>query len=113
MRIIDVIKIYRNVLLHIGYTLNVQNVKNNKFLEGRYRGEIIRNVHSIEKGLCIENPRKFFGMEKIEKMLQQADRYMSIQSSGPTYMMTLLPRTSSNAITEVLNELQVGFARGK
>lgn len=42
---------------------------------------------------------------------EEADRYMSIQSSGPSYMMTLLPRTSSNAITEVLNELQVGFAR--
>lgn len=42
---------------------------------------------------------------------EEADRYMSIQSNGPTYMMTLLPRTSSNAITEVLNELQVGFAR--
>lgn len=42
---------------------------------------------------------------------EEADRYMSIQSSGPTYMMTLLPRTSSNAITEVLNELATGFAR--
>lgn len=42
---------------------------------------------------------------------EEADRYMSIQSSGPTYMMTLLPRTSSNAITEVLNELSTGFAR--
>lgn len=42
---------------------------------------------------------------------EEADRYMSIQSNGPTYMMTLLPRTSSNAITEVLNELATGFAR--
>lgn len=42
---------------------------------------------------------------------EEADRYMSIQSNGPSYMMTLLPRTSSNAITEVLNELQTGFAR--
>ncbi len=42
---------------------------------------------------------------------EEADRYMSIQANGPTYMMTLLPRTSSNAITEVLNELQTGFAR--
>ena len=42
---------------------------------------------------------------------EEADRYMSIQANGPTYMMTLLPRTSSNAITEVLNELQIGFAR--
>jgi hypothetical protein len=44
---------------------------------------------------------------------EEADRYMSIQSNGPSYMMTLLPRTSSNAITEVLNELATGFARGQ
>lgn len=43
---------------------------------------------------------------------EEADRYMSIQANSPTYMMTLLPRTESNAITEVLNELAVGFARG-
>ena len=42
---------------------------------------------------------------------EEADRYMSIQSYSPRYMMTLLPRTSSNAITEVLNELATGFAR--
>lgn len=42
---------------------------------------------------------------------EEADRYMSIQANGPTYMMTLLPRTSSNAITEMLNELAVGYAR--
>ena len=44
---------------------------------------------------------------------EEADRYMNIQANGPTYMMTLLPRTSSNAITEVLNELAIGFARTK
>lgn len=44
---------------------------------------------------------------------EEADRYMSLQSMSPQYMMTLLPRTSSNAITEVLNELQVGFTREK
>lgn len=42
---------------------------------------------------------------------EEADRYMSLQAQSPRYMMTLLPRTSSNAITEVLNELQVGFTR--
>lgn len=42
---------------------------------------------------------------------EEADMYMNIQSYGPTYMMTLLPRTSSNAITELLNELSTGFAR--
>lgn len=42
---------------------------------------------------------------------EEADRYMSIQSNGPQYMLTLLPRTSSNAITELLNELSTGFSR--
>lgn len=42
---------------------------------------------------------------------EEADRYMEIQSKGPTYLMTLLPRTSSNAITEMLNELSVGLTR--
>lgn len=42
---------------------------------------------------------------------EEADMYMAIQNKGPNYMMTLLPRTSSNLITEALNELQTGFAR--
>lgn len=44
---------------------------------------------------------------------EEADMYMYIQSKGPTYMMTLLPRTSSNLISEMLNDLQIGFARSK
>ena len=42
---------------------------------------------------------------------EEADRYMSIQSKSPQYLMTLLPRTSGNLITEALNELQIGLAR--
>ncbi|MNL91414.1 hypothetical protein D3C81_11490 [compost metagenome] len=42
---------------------------------------------------------------------EEADDYMRIQSKGPSYMMTLLPRTSGNLITEALNELQTGLAR--
>lgn len=42
---------------------------------------------------------------------EEADRYMSVTNKGPKYMMTLLPRTSGNLITEALNELQIGFAR--
>lgn len=44
---------------------------------------------------------------------EEADRYMEIQAKGPMYMMTLLPRNSSNAITEMLNEIQIGLARGQ
>lgn len=42
---------------------------------------------------------------------EEADNYMNVTGKGPTYLMTLLPRTGSNLITEALNELQVGFAR--
>lgn len=42
---------------------------------------------------------------------EEADRYMYIQGKGPTFMMTLLPRTGGNMITEALNELQTGFQR--
>jgi hypothetical protein len=42
---------------------------------------------------------------------EEADRYMDIKNKGAQYMMTLLPRTSGNLITEALNELQIGFAR--
>lgn len=44
---------------------------------------------------------------------EEADHYMKIKGKSPTYLMTLLPRTSSNAITEVLNELSVGLTRTK
>jgi hypothetical protein len=42
---------------------------------------------------------------------EEADHYMSMKNKGPQYLMTLLPRTSGNLITEALNELQIGFTR--
>lgn len=42
---------------------------------------------------------------------EEADRYMSITNKGPKYMMTLLPRTSGNLITEALSDLNIGFTR--
>lgn len=42
---------------------------------------------------------------------EEADRYQEIQSQSPSMMMTLLPRSSGNLITEALNELQIGLSR--
>lgn len=42
---------------------------------------------------------------------EEADHYMDLQSKNPQFLMTLLPRTSGNLITEALNELQIGFQR--
>ncbi len=44
---------------------------------------------------------------------EEAEAYQKIQSKGANYLMTLLPRTGGNAITDALNELQTGFARSK
>lgn len=42
---------------------------------------------------------------------EEADNYMSILDKGPQMLITLLPRTSSNLISEALNGLETGFAR--
>lgn len=42
---------------------------------------------------------------------EEADYYMSVINKNPDFLMTLLPRSSGNLITEALNELQIGFAR--
>ncbi|HBG2133301.1 TPA: hypothetical protein KPJ62_003663 [Clostridioides difficile] len=42
---------------------------------------------------------------------EEADNYMDIEAKGANYMMTLLPRTNGNIITDALNNLQTGFTR--
>lgn len=42
---------------------------------------------------------------------EEADQYMQINNKSPKFMMTLLPRTSGNLITEALSELELGFQR--
>lgn len=42
----------------------------------------------------------------LEATREEADRYMDISSKSPTYLMTLLPRTSSSAILDSLNDIQ-------
>lgn len=92
MKIIDVAKVYRSIILHVSNTFRLQ--KSGQFLEGQYRGEIIRNVHSIEKGLSIDSPRKMFGIPKIEEMLELSEKYM------------LLPGYSKEVILMVEDSVQ-------
>jgi len=46
----------------------------------RLEGEIIRNTHSIEKGLSLESVRIGFGYKKIQEAFQQIDCY--VQNGG-------------------------------
>lgn len=50
-----------------------------EFAKSRLEADIIRNVHSIEKGLCLENPRKGFGIAKISKLFELSEAYLSLK----------------------------------
>ncbi len=50
--------------------------KNIKYQKNRLEAEIIRNVHSIEKGLSIQNPRPGFGLKKIREMFTLVEKYL-------------------------------------
>ena len=63
MDIFTKLNIYRNAIRHINFYFSEEKKEN--ALPGKMMGEIIRNVHSIEKGLSLEKPRKFFGYKKI------------------------------------------------
>lgn len=87
-------------------------------------GESIFDIYYDLMALSTHEQRELVATEEFLERVQpkeillnvtpeEADMYMSIQSKGPEYMMTLLPRTSSNLISEMLNDLQVGFARSK
>lgn len=52
--------------------------KNPKYSKNRLEAEIVRNVHSIEKGLSIENPRLGFGIAKINEMFGLIEKYIEI-----------------------------------
>ena len=43
--------------------------------------ELIRNTHSIEKGLCISEPRLGFGHEKQNEMIKQIEQLSNTKSS--------------------------------
>lgn len=70
MSIVDKMKqayIVMNKYMHI---YNIQT--NSEFLDERYASELVRNVHSIEKGLSLREVRPFFGVPKILEAYEYA-----------------------------------------
>lgn len=53
-------------------------LRGKEFEKNRIEAEIVRNVHSIEKGLSIQAPRLGFGMAKIREMYSLTQRYREI-----------------------------------
>ncbi len=50
-----------------------------EFLKSRMEADIIRMVHSIEKGLSIENPRKGFGVAKMKELFSLGEQYLNLE----------------------------------
>ena len=58
------------VMNKYNHIYNIQT--NSEFLNERYSSELIRNVHSIEKGLSLREVRPFFGVPKIKEAYRYA-----------------------------------------
>lgn len=86
MSIKRLINMYGNVIRHVLVVDKIQK-KDERFEQGRLEGEIIRNIHSIEKGLSLEKPRLFFGIAKINELFGYLERYNKISSHSVTIIM--------------------------
>lgn len=65
----------------IGFrSLHRYTVMQNGMELNRIAGELLRNTHSIEKGLSINNPRLGFGHEKQRKMMVEIEQLQNSQS---------------------------------
>lgn len=61
-----------------------QVVESGKNLHERLKARIVRYVHSIEKGLSIQNPRLGFGYDKIKTLYDWIKSYIAIEEIDKT-----------------------------
>lgn len=73
MSIKSVLKNYYQLLCHAKYVNDISQSVSAR--AAKCESEIVRNVHSIEKGLSLEKPRSFFGIAKIHEMCSLTKEY--------------------------------------
>lgn len=79
-------------------------LKSPEFETNRLEAEIIRNVHSIEKGLSIRTPRAGFGIHKINEMFTLVERYMRLCDEKTVLFLVV------DAVSEYLEfQANIGF----
>lgn len=61
---------------------NCRLSKDKRFSASRLEADIIRQLHAIEKGLCLEKPRLGFGMGKFEKLFGFIDEYIKLDNKN-------------------------------
>ncbi len=64
-------------------TRQAWHLQNSKELEvSRLEANIIRLLHAVEKGLCLEKPRLGYGVKKIHELLGYARRYLELEQEN-------------------------------
>ena len=74
MNTIQYLKQLRSIIRKTSIVLKI--LKDDQFETDRIRGELLRNVHSIEKGLSLRNVRSCFGLSKINEAGILANRLL-------------------------------------
>ena len=84
--------------------LNEHILESKQFDKTRIEAEIVRNVHSIEKGLSIKCPRAGFGVKKINEMFSLIDEYLKLTEEKTVLFFV------TDAVSEYLEyQKSVGF----
>lgn len=74
IKVFEKIKYMYSAAKKAGYIYDILSAS--KYENIRIEGEILRNVHSIEKGLSLENVRLGFGYAKIKEALSLIEHYI-------------------------------------
>lgn len=84
--------------------INRYILKSKEFDKPRIEAEIVRNVHSIEKGMSIRKPRTGFGVKKINEMFSLIDEYEKLTEEKTVLFFVV------DAVSEYLEfQRSIGF----
>lgn len=78
--------IYSYLLL---FKYNLKIFKKKNFRKNKLMGEVLRYIHSIEKGLSISNPRPGFGVTKVKELLNYVNEYIKANGDDEVIQMSI------------------------
>lgn len=78
------LKRLKYIMRELKKSMRIYNIMNSpEFQKDRILGEIIRNTHSIEKGLSLKSPRLGFGYGKIKELMHQVEIVVDYNDANP------------------------------
>ena len=77
---------------YISFKETMQNCrlqKDPRIQSSRLEANIIRLLHAVEKGLCLEHPRLGFGVKKIHELFDYVEAYLAL-NEGSTFCLYMV-----------------------